>query len=235
MSDLVLARHGETVWHTENRYAGRTDVALSPTGHAQAEQLGRWAAAAGVEAVWSSTLSRARDTAAAASRAAGLDLREDARLCELDFGDAEGLTVAEMELRFPGATRAFQTDPVEHHLPGGEDPRRAVERSLAALREIAAERESGRVLVVFHTTLIRLTVCRILGVPLGDYRRLFPFLRNCAITEVRLDGERGALLEFNTPVDGVDGAAPSTLEGRAQARPSDSLSTRRAYREHTTD
>ena len=74
MGNLVLVRHGQTVWHAENRYAGRSDVALTPRGVEQAAQLAVWAQTAGLAAVWSSTLSRARITAQACSEAAGLPL-----------------------------------------------------------------------------------------------------------------------------------------------------------------
>lgn len=51
---LLLARHGQTVWHAENRYAGVSDVALTDTGRAQAEALGHWAADHPVDAIWTS-------------------------------------------------------------------------------------------------------------------------------------------------------------------------------------
>ncbi|MEV4085434.1 histidine phosphatase family protein, partial [Nonomuraea fuscirosea] len=61
----------------------------------------------------------------------------------------------------------------------------------------------GRVLVVAHTTAIRLTLCRLIGVPLGEYRRLFPRLDNCALTELRLRAGRVALLQYNSPIGAV--------------------------------
>ena len=199
MTDLVLVRHGQTVWHAENRYAGRSDVALTPRGLEQAAQLAVWAQTAGLAAVWSSTLSRARITAEACSAAAGLRLEVDARLCELDFGEGEGLTSAEMTQRFPEARAAFLDDPAAHPLPGGEDPVVAANRFTECLQEIAANLPDGRVLVVAHSSAIRLALCRLIGVPLSEYRRLFPALRNCALTEVRLRDGRVALLQFNTP------------------------------------
>lgn len=195
MTDLVLARHGQTVWHAENRYAGVSDIALTEEGMQQAERLAAWAGNAGLDAVWCSTLNRARVTAEASAKAAGVDLIEDVRLRELDFGAAEGLTKAEMEERFPEARAAFEADPAANPLPGGEDPYEAAERFASCLAEI----EGGRVLVVAHTTAIRLTLCRLLGIPLGEYRRRLPRLDNCALTEIRLRDGRAALLQYNSP------------------------------------
>ncbi len=137
MSRLVLVRHGETVWHAENRYAGISDIGLTAKGIAQAEQLAHWAACAQLSAVWSSPLSRAQATAAPAAQAAQLRLQIDPRLQELSFGQAEGLTAAEMHARFPAERVAFEQNPVRHFLPGGEDPSTAADRGCAALRAIA--------------------------------------------------------------------------------------------------
>lgn len=200
MTNLVLVRHGETTWHADDRYAGSTDIALTPRGYEQAELLAGWARTAGLDAIWVSPRSRALETAAPAARATGLTPRVDDRLRELDFGQAEGLTHAEMERLFPDAMAAFRVNPVAHRLPGGEDPRDAAERAVACFEEIARDYPGGRVLVVIHTTLIRLALCRLIGLPLEVYRSVFPFVRNAARTEIRLDGDRAALLEFNTPI-----------------------------------
>lgn len=199
---LLLVRHGETVWHAENRYAGASDVPLTRRGREQAEQLAAWAGTAGLAALWCSPLARARDTAAAVARATGLEPRVDPRLRELDFGEAEGLTVAEMEERWPDRVAAFRADPVANPLPGGEDPRGAADRGAACVQDVALAHPDGRVLVVTHTTLLRLVLCELLGLPLPEYRRLFPFVRNCALTELRLNAEVVSLLQFNVPVDG---------------------------------
>jgi len=200
---LVLTRHGETVWHAENRYAGASDVALTRRGHQQAEALAAWAGTAGLLALWCSPLARARDTAAAVARATGLQPRVDPRLRELDFGQGEGHTIAEMERLWPDRVAAFRADPVEGHLPGGEDPRAAADRGAACIRDIARAHPGGRVLVVAHTTLLRLVLCQLLGLPLPGYRRVFPFVRNCGLTELRLDREVVSLLQFNAAIDGA--------------------------------
>jgi broad specificity phosphatase PhoE len=217
VTNLVLVRHGETVWHAENRYAGRTDVALNDRGREQARRLARWAATAGLDAVWCSPLIRARETAEAAAAVAGLTAQVDERLVELDFGRGEGLTSGDMEQRFPEALEAFRADPATHHLPGGEDPYAAVTRALACLGEIADEHPFGRVLVVAHTTLLRLTLCRLIGVDLGEYRRLFPLVRNAALTEIAFGGDHIALLQFNAPLEPIDQAEATGT--RETARP----------------
>ena len=56
-------------------------------------------------------------------------------------------------------------------------------------------------LVVMHSTLIRLTLCQLLGLPLAKYRSVFPFVRNGALTEIRFDEHNVSLLEYNEPIE----------------------------------
>ncbi|TGB13440.1 histidine phosphatase family protein [Streptomyces sp. MZ04] len=199
MTDFILVRHGETVWHAENRYAGRTDVPLTEHGVQQAAELADWALTAGLTAIWSSPLARARLTAAPAAAACGLTPRVDERLYELDFGQGDGLTREEMRQRFPEQLAAFLDDPVENHLPGGEDPRKAAARAADCLADIAREQPHGRVLLVAHSTLVRVLLCHLIRIPLADYRRVFPQLLNGALTEIRIEDGQTALLRLNTP------------------------------------
>ncbi|WP_030934441.1 histidine phosphatase family protein [Streptomyces sp. NRRL S-646] len=196
---LLLARHGQTVWHAENRYAGVSDVALTETGRAQAEALGRWAAARPVDAIWTSTVSRAIATAEPACRALDLTPHREPDLRECDFGGVEGRTLAEFAAEDPKAAEAFRADPVAHPFPGAEDPLAAAARGAAALRRVAAAHDGQRVLVVAHNTLLRLVLCSLLHIPLAEYRRVFPQLRNTAVSEIRIDGEHTALLSLNVP------------------------------------
>lgn len=200
--NVILVRHAETVWHAENRYAGRSDIPLTGHGRDQARGLAGWAAEAGLSAVWASPMARSRETARDSAERAGLPLGVDPRLRELDFGIAEGLTRDEMKERFPGRLSAFQDDPVAHHFPEGEHPVRAGDRMVDFLTGLRAEHgDRGRVLVVGHSTVIRLTMCRLLGLPPADYRRTFPLLANCALNEFALrDDGRAALLTLNRPV-----------------------------------
>jgi probable phosphoglycerate mutase len=205
MSRLILVRHGETVWHKENRYAGRTDVALTSKGVEQAERLACWARGAGLTGVWSSPLSRARLTAQGAAEAANVSLQVDERLVEIDFGRGEGLTGAEMTVAFPFERAAFLQDPVANFLPEGEDPREAAQRGVKALRSIAmASGQGSKTLVVAHSTLLRLVLCSLLEIPLSRYRSVLPSLTNGALTEIELTETTVALICLNVPLPRKD-------------------------------
>jgi probable phosphoglycerate mutase len=206
---LTLVRHGETIWGAENRYAGSTDVPLSPRGLQQAERLVNWASAADLTAIWVSPLLRARQTVAPSERATGITARVDSRLREIHFGRGEGLTETEIKQSFPQAFAAFEADPAVHYLPGGEDPRDVALRALECFREIENMHPSGRVLVVTHNTVIRVALCQLLGVPLSRYRTVFPTIANGALSEIGLrDGDgQFSLLKFNVPLESSAGCA----------------------------
>jgi probable phosphoglycerate mutase len=131
--------------------------------------------------------------------ALGLALRVDGDLREVDFGMAEGHRLTDLD---PALAMAFRHDPVAGAFPGAEDPRSAAERGVGPLRRIATRHPDGRTLVVAHNTLLRLVLCSLLGVPLSRYRAVFPQVRNCALTEVRLGRSSAALLAYNVPLPG---------------------------------
>lgn len=197
MTRLFLARHAETTWHAENRYAGTSDIDLTPAGRDQARRLAAWAADARLDAVWTSPLRRAQASAAPAAEAAGAPLFTDPELAEVHFGIAEGHRLDELP---PAVVEAFRADPVAGAFPGAEDFGRAAARGVAALRRIAHRHEDGRVLVVAHSTLLRLTLCELLGIAVARYRTVFPQLVNCAPSELDLTGEVAGLRSLNLPL-----------------------------------
>lgn len=187
MTRLLLARHGETVWHAGNRYAGgRSEPELTDLGLRQAEQLAKNAVATGVSVVVSSPQRRAVTTASPAAEALGVPLHLRSDLREVDFGDLEGHFLDEMS---PEAARAFMEDPEANAFPNAEPLADAGARGVAALRAIEEEHAGGTILVVAHGTLFRLALCVLLGLPVRNYRRIFPALHNAAVTEIRLPAD----------------------------------------------
>jgi probable phosphoglycerate mutase len=211
MTDLVLVRHAETIWHAENRYAGVSDVALTATGHEQAKLLAEWAATAGLDAIWSSPLSRCRLTAAPSAAATGLSPRVDDRLRELDFGSLDGKTKSEAQAAFPEIMDAYLRDPVANHFRDGEPPLEAAARAVSCLGDIAAAHPDARVMVVAHSTLIRLALCSLLGIDLTHYRSRFPKLLNCSLTELRFADGQSGVLSLNLPVESLVSARMGAL------------------------
>ena len=117
---LIAVRHGETAWNTQSRIQGHTDIPLNETGLWQAERVGQAVAQEGVHALYSSDLQRARLSALAIGRSAGLPVQLEDGLRERHFGELEGLTHEEIHARWPDQARRWkQRDPSYGPL-GGE-------------------------------------------------------------------------------------------------------------------
>ena len=157
MSTLLLVRHGETDWNADGRLQGQTDRPLSDFGRRQARRLADELADEELEAIYSSDLSRARETAEIVAERLGLPVALDPDLREKDWGTWEGLT-------------AVERDRVEF---AGESTEEHQERILRALRRIAERHPGdGRVLVVTHGGSMRRVQTAALGWAL-------PVVENC--------------------------------------------------------
>jgi broad specificity phosphatase PhoE len=140
MTTLLLVRHGETDWNAERRWQGHADVSLNQRGREQAEQLAAQLAEEAVDAVYSSDLCRARETAEILGARLGTAVVLDPDLREIDVGSREGLTWPETQ-----ALTEWDGEPTEAH----------ADRVLGALRRIAEQHPGARVLVVTHGGSIR--------------------------------------------------------------------------------
>jgi len=147
---LLLIRHGETEWNTQARIQGHRDIALSARGLRQAEVLARFLGGNAIDAVFTSNLSRASQTAQPLAHELGLKLRVDARLRERGFGLFEGSTYAEAEANWPNEYAIWRRRDPAHALPGGESYLGARARVLQCLDEIVRTHEGATVAVVTH-------------------------------------------------------------------------------------
>ena len=147
---VVAVRHGETDWNAQLRIQGHTDIALNPRGQWQAEQLALALADEGVEAIYSSNLQRAHQTAWALARRAGLPVQHDEGLRERHFGRFEGLTFTQIDAQWPtDALRWRQRDP-EFEPGGGESLQVFYRRCVDAADRLAHRHRGQTILLVAH-------------------------------------------------------------------------------------
>ena len=174
MALFYFIRHGETEWNAEGRLCGRTDVPLSDAGRRQAQLLAQRLKPIPFEALYSSPLRRALETASIVGRTIGREPVADPRLVELSYGAWEGRTYEESKRANPDVYRAWELDPGSVGPPGGESGEQLIERVKPFLADVAQRHPSGNVAVVCHRTVCRLLACHIMGVPLKEYRRRVP-------------------------------------------------------------
>ena len=161
LSGVLLARHGETNDNVAPlRFQGFTDTPLNDTGRRQAAELAEKVAAraAPIASLWSSDLSRARETAEIVGRRIGLTPTLDARLREGARGRWEGHLFQEIERTEPQRYAAWQRAGAGFRFPGGESLLDQQLRVTQALREIHAG--PAPALVVCHGGSIRVMLCR---------------------------------------------------------------------------
>ena len=160
----VLLRHGETALSAERRFAGRGDLPLTGLGEKQAAAAAARLAGRKVDAIVSSPLRRARQTADAVAAATGVPVSVEDGLMEVDFGEWEGLTFAEARERWPEEMTAWLADP-SLAPPGGESFDGAAARVGPALDRVLAAHPAESVVVVSHVTPIKTVICRAMLAP----------------------------------------------------------------------
>ena len=188
MTTILLARHGESDWNRDRRWQGHADRPLTNLGREQARALADRLAATELDAVYSSDLERARETAAIVAEPHQLPVKELPDLREVDVGSWSGLTRAEAEERFPNAFRRWAEG--GEGWDDGETYEQLSERVVGAVLAIAARHPRDRVLLVAHGGSIRAVHAAALGVDVHAYRRIQRVEPNATLSAVCVEDGR---------------------------------------------
>jgi broad specificity phosphatase PhoE len=182
VTELLLVRHGETDWNRERRFQGHADPPLNDAGREQARMLAENLADEGIDAIYTSDLRRARETAEILAARSGSEVVALRELREIDVGDWQGLTWPEIEERHPDGAARWGRD--GHGWDGGETYDQLRERIVAALHVIAERHPGQRVLVVGHGGTVRATRAFVEGVSVVESRGRSPAIGNCEVFRV---------------------------------------------------
>ena len=180
---IVLVRHGETDWNRERRFQGHDDIPLNDDGRAQVAELAGRLAAERFAAAYASPLRRAAESAEILAAQLSLEVRTSGALKEVDVGSWSGLTVSEVQERFPEGFSRW----IDWRVVGWDDGERYEEfsrRVLEGLLEIAARHPGEQVLAVTHGGPIRAALAASEGLGLGDPRGRNVALANCAVVRI---------------------------------------------------
>jgi len=172
VTTILLARHGETDWNRDGRFQGWADPPLNELGREQAQSLADRLRETPFDAVYTSDLRRARETAEIVAAPHGVPVASDTALREIDVGSWSGLTRAQIEERFPGA---------HHH--DGETREHHAARVVAAVERIARAHPRRRILVVSHGGSLRALRHHCVGDPVQ-------VLENCGVYELHFRDDR---------------------------------------------
>lgn len=165
---LILIRHGETLWNKEGRIQGVSDIELSEAGIDQAKRLALSLKDTDVGAIHASPLKRAYRTAEIINNFHGKTIDVDPGLMEMDQGDFEGLSFKELMAREKEFLKRWVADPASVRMPHGETLTELQERAWRTMERIIAAGQDA--LVVAHNFTIAAILCRVRNISLAEFR-----------------------------------------------------------------
>lgn len=196
MARIILARHGETEWNKLMRVqGGKSDIPLNAYGRSQAGKARDFLQKETFNAVYSSPLSRALETARIITEGRELEITTLPELVEIDAGEYEGILTSELGRRFSQIISEPDENAELPATPGGESISMVQERGWKAMEDIFAKHNGETVLVVTHYFVILAIVCKVLNLPLVNLSRFW--MATGSISAINLNGSVPRLEWFN--------------------------------------
>jgi len=184
LGQIYLVRHGETAWNKAKIFRGRRDIPLNEQGRLEAACAARALREVPLAAIYSSPLSRARDTAEAVAAGHGLAVIVDEAFTDIDYGEWTEYWDTEARLKFGDQYRQWKESPHLVKFPGGESLDDVRRRAAPRLTELARQNPEGTIALVSHRVVLKLLLCEAKG------------LDNSHFWEVRLDTGAISVLEY---------------------------------------
>lgn len=202
---LILVRHGQTNWNTQHRAQGRTDIPLDETGKKQALLLAEALKNKHIDAIISSPLSRAYDTAKAVGDTAGLQVETDELLTELRFGEWEGMNFDEIGEKYPEQLAEWRQHPYFCHVPGAETPQQVLDRMLVFYDKLKQAHADDTVVIVSHTLPLKVMITHLVGIPYDNMHVLR--LDNTGYTQIDIRADGKTTLECANNTTHLEGGS----------------------------
>ncbi|MBW1698555.1 MAG: histidine phosphatase family protein [Deltaproteobacteria bacterium] len=187
---ILIVRHGETEWNRIHRFQGRSNVPLNQTGKQQAEALAIALKKEPLSAIYTSPLTRARQTAELIKTYhPAVQLFEEKGFIEMDLGDFDGMFAPDWASEYPQYRKAWMENPSRVKMPGGESLQQVQQRAVGSLGRIIRQHSAGvTILVCTHNFVICGILCHALGMALDRFREIKQ--GNGALNILRKEGER---------------------------------------------
>ena len=205
---LILIRHGETPWNHEGRFQGQVTVDLNAKGVFQATGLAGALGHLLPEAIFSSPLPRALSTAAIIAEPTSTAVITLEGLKEINLGDLEGITAADMEERYPLLYEEWNAHAHTVTFPGGESLLQLQERAWGAAQNLIDTYAGKVVFAVTHNFAIRTILCRFLGLSLQKFTDFSINLGSITVLEADADRRNVLILNDVSHLDHDERALP---------------------------
>jgi len=194
MTEIILARHGETEWNVEEVFRGRIDIELNETGIKQAELLAEYLSHIKIDAIYSSPLKRAVKTAETIAGYHKLDVEIAPGLIDFDYGKWQGLLHQEVKDKYKELYAEWINSPDRVKLPAGESLNDVRKRAMSVMGDVIAK-YSGTVVLVAHRVVNKVLICALLGLDNSHFWNIRQ--DTCGITTFSYENERFILTEHN--------------------------------------
>jgi broad specificity phosphatase PhoE len=172
MVKVILVRHGETDWNRREIFRGRADVELNQKGREQANALAGAVEGIQIDAVYSSPLRRAVETAEAIAEPHGITVEMERDFTDFDYGVWQGLPHEEVRRRYPGLYKDWVERPYTVRMEGGESLRMVRRRAMRALTAVIERHEGEAVAIVAHRVVNKVVLCAVLGLDNSNFWRI---------------------------------------------------------------
>ncbi|PHV71844.1 histidine phosphatase family protein [Sporanaerobium hydrogeniformans] len=162
MQTLLFVRHGETLANKEKRWLGQYESPLSEEGKRQARQLEKVLESYSIEAIYTSTSLRTLETIEGFAKKKGLVIKQEKAFCEIDFGEFEGRSFAELQNKSPEEVQKMLKEGDYYTYPGGESLVASYERNIKGLKALMALPQKT-VLLCAHAGTLRNCISYLVG------------------------------------------------------------------------
>jgi broad specificity phosphatase PhoE len=196
MTTIYFVRHCEAEGNTKGILQGRSDCDVSGNSKKQLELVSLRLRNVPFAAIYSSPLQRAFKTAQAINRYHDLEIIKNESLIEIDMGDWEGRSWADIEAEGSEMLRIWNECPADFQAPGGEAITHVMERMWQAALAIAEENDGKTVCAVSHGCAIRSLLCRALGKPISEMSEI-PWCDNTAVTVIEFENGKANVVRMN--------------------------------------
>ena len=194
MTQIILARHGETEWNVAEVFRGRIDIELNETGIKQAELLAEYLSHMKIDAVYSSPLKRALKTAEIIASYHKTGVEVALGLIDFNYGEWQGLAHQEVRNKYKELYAEWINSPDQVKIPTGESLSDVRGRAMGVVSNVIAKYE-GIVVLVSHRVVNKVLICALLGLDNCHFWNIKQ--DTCGITTFIYEDRRFILTEHN--------------------------------------
>jgi broad specificity phosphatase PhoE len=172
MTQIILVSNGNTPWDKDKIFQGSKDISLDDLGREEAWAAGKWLKDENIHAVYTSPLSRARDTAIVIARHHNLEVLDLPGLADLSYGDWDGVPLKEVKVKYADLYRQWEAAPHTVCFPNGEPLAVLRTRALATVEEVVQRHQDQTLLFMAHRAVNQVLIAAFIGLDNSNFWRI---------------------------------------------------------------